>query len=156
MSEISEAFLIRAAAHSRGTTTLPTAKRWRNGVSDLDVTCTFLAMEGMGVRFTQSATGRWLPPTGQAGGVLAGVDTSVTIREMIRTGLVRTVGPAGMGQTVIPSKVHYRNIEDRSMTACLDPVEGMREGRVRTVDDLALVDCLECEAAVAAGGPRGL
>lgn len=155
MSEIKDAFIIRAGAHSRHDSLLTLASRWRNGVTDLDVTCVFYALEAETVPFIQSLDGRWLPPAGLAGGVLRGINTSVVVREMIRTGLVRAWGPATR-RRITPARVHLRDSVDRHVTACRDGVEGMREGRVRTVDDLTLVDCLECERAVALGSPRGL
>lgn len=156
MSEIKDAFLVRASAHARNDLALRPVQRWRNGVDDLGVAALLLAMEALGVRFSHTPTGQWIPQKGKAGGILHGVDTTATMREMIRTGLVRVVQMAGQDWAVIPARVHLRSPEYADLTACLSAVEGMREGRVRTVDDLALVDCLECEAAIAAGGPRGL
>lgn len=156
MSEIQERFLTRAAAHSRAEMSIRRFARWRDGVTDVQVAAVFYAMESLGVPFVRSLGGKWIPPQGMAGGILRDVMTTVTIKEMIRTGLARAWRDEDGTIRLLPSRVHLASVHDRNVTACHDPIEGMKEGRVRTVDDLTLVDCLECEASVARGGPHGL
>jgi len=150
-----ESFLIRAAAHARHAASLSRDKRFRNGITDDDVASVFLAMEALDVRLSLSPTGRWVPPVGKAGNVLRGVNITETVREMARTGLVTILPRYGVVRAR-PARVHFRDPEDGYLTLCHDPVEGLSQGRVRTVNDLTLVDCLECELAVATGTIRGL
>lgn len=156
-----ESFLIRAAAHARHAGGLTRDKRFRNGITDEDVSAVFLAMEAFEMRFTLVPTGRWVPSGGttidsmHGINVLRGIGVTETIREMVRTGLANTVPRYGVTRAR-PARVHLRDPENRSLTICHDPLESLPQGRVRIVDDLALVDCLECELVVATGIVRGL
>lgn len=146
-TERAEIFMARAAAHSRTVSDLARPQRWRNGVTDTDVAAVFYAMEAEGVRLSITATGRWLPPQGRAGGVLRGVDTSATVREMVRTGLLRHWLVEGVSQ-LAPARVHLEDAKAPHLSACRTPVESMPGGRIRLVGELVLVDCLECERAM--------
>lgn len=154
MSEMKDSFLVRAAAHSRAPVNLPHSARFRN-VTDEQVAGVFYLMEAEGQTFTYTRYDRWVADTSPVSRVLRKMDVDVVIREMIRTGLLRAWIDRD-GQHLIPARVHFRDLNQSHLTACRDSVEGMRSGRVRTVSDLTLVDCLECEAAVVRGGPRGL
>jgi hypothetical protein len=154
MNEINETFLTRATAHAQSYFCLTTVQRWRNGVTDEAVAGVLYAIEAEGVTFSLTGTGSWR--TRAFSEVLKGVDTSLAMREMIRTGLIRTWADRDGKTHLIPARVHLRDPGVRSESACRAPVTGMPGGRVRIVTDLALVDCLECEDAVARGGPRKL
>jgi hypothetical protein len=154
MNEINETFLTRAAAHSQSPMLLSPAQRWRNGVTDEAVAGLIYAMEAEGVRFSLSPTGSWRTRAFSA--ALAGVDTSLAMREMIRTGLIRAWADLNGKTCLTLARVHLRDPGVRSESACRAPIAGVPGGRVRIVTDMALVDCLECEDAVAKGGPRKL
>jgi hypothetical protein len=142
-----EAFSTRAAAHA---TAAPKAsQRWLAGVTDESVAVVLYAIEADHVEFYRDRTGRWHQPQGAR---YRSSMLSPTINEMIRTGLLRHVIERDVDY-LVPALVH---LFDHGQSACRFTGEDMGPMRARLVTDLALVDCLECEAAVARGGPRGL
>ena len=142
-------FAIRASAHAEDRRRLRTAQRFQRGVTNLDVAVTFAQLE-KGVPFTyHPATRRWTCP-----GIYGSSDRLTTIvAEMIRTGLLRQYEDE-TGWHLIPALTHYRGPDGNS--ACLFAGEDMGAMRSRLVDRMDLVDCLQCEAAVAQGQARGL
>lgn len=146
MSEITERYLIRAAAHSAAPEDLKLGQHWTQGVQDEDVAAVIYAMEALEIPLGRRRTGRWTMPTEVPHDVLPDIDVDIVISEMIRTGLVREWRAQGRYALTL-ARVHLRDPENRSQTICHDPVEGMDEGRVRIVSDMTLVDCLTCERA---------
>ncbi len=152
MTDERDALLIeRAAAHSTADR-LRSAQRWQSSVSDYEVAQVFLALEhGYVVR---RGAGRW------ATAYRLEMTTNrlqAAVDEMLRTALAREARTEH-GWRLIPALVHYRVRPEHypAHTACLYMGEGLGAMRVRLVDRLDLVDCLECEAAIARGGHRGL
>jgi hypothetical protein len=154
-----DSYVIRAAAHARADAALRFAQRFQKGVTDLDASHVMKALES-GAQPSRSSIGRWSLDVG--GGI--GWKVSTVVNEMIRTGLVRHIvyreGPSGLvSDVLIPALVHY-NIRDTvtglSRSACLFVGEDLGPMRARLVDDLALVDCLQCESVIATGNVRKL
>lgn len=146
--ERTEAFRVRAAAHSGEPQRA--AQRWLNRVNDLDVATVLYAIEANGAEPYRIKSGRWVSQ--HRGQVPTTHDLSTVINEMIRTGLLRHMIDFGVDY-LVPALVHLR---DGGMSSCRFTGEDLGPMRARLVDDLALVDCLECEATVARGAPRGL
>jgi hypothetical protein len=141
----------RAGAHAAAEAVLRPEQRLRFGVTDLDMARVMRALE-LGTTFTYAGGGDWLAPLGYS---IRGARLSRTIAEMLRTGLVRKVrNPLG-GSWLSPAPVHLRSPEDRNVSACLFPGEGLGAIRARLSDDLLDVDCLECERVVSTGVRRG-
>ncbi len=145
-----DAFITRASAHADARPNR--AQRWMHSVQDNEVAAVFFAMEHDAVTFDRNEYGRWRPskhinPSGRK--------VSIVVSEMLRTGLLRLADaePNTIPSVLIPARVHLR---DGRQTACRYHGEGLGSLRMRLVDDLALVDCLECEATVGRGGYRGL
>lgn len=157
LTEKDQRAIIRAGAHAAAEVVLRPAQRFMYGVTDLQVARVMRALEA-GVDFTYLGGTGWMAPLGH------GLNTPEwqrrlrrVIPEMIRTGLVRHYrGPLGGGGVLIPAPVHARNLDDRSISACLFVGEDRGPMRARLVDDLLNVDCLACEAALASGNARGL
>jgi hypothetical protein len=159
-----ESFLSRAAAHTRLPQDTPVSQRWRNKVTDEDVAAVLYAIESEGMDIRRSPlTGRWLADTSvmpwnanrKRQGL--GVHLSNVINEMIRTGLVTHWVERTPGEDIdhlVPARVHLADPDDPRYSACRWPMEDVGPMRTRLTRDLALVDCLECEAAVRRGGPR--
>jgi hypothetical protein len=148
-----EASIARAGAHAAAEYVLRVAQRFQHGVTDLDVARVMRAIE-VGHRPYMNMGHRWFMPSGFAPAGM-GWKLSTIINEMIRTGLVRHYRDRE-GDHLIPAPVHYRNHENRGVSACLFVGEDMGPMRARLVDRLDLVDCLACEQAIATGQPRGL
>lgn len=149
-----EGEIIRAGAHAAAPAVLRPAQRFQNGVDDLMVARVMRALEDGVVPYLRPVQGTWCAP---AGTPVSGLRNKLsnTIKEMIRTGLVRHFRDRE-GDHLIPAKVHARNRDDRNLSACLFTGEDMGPMRSRLADDLRLVDCLDCEAAIAQGQARGL
>lgn len=145
-----QTFRERAAAHSLASAVCRAAQRFQNGVTDLDVAIVFYAIEADGMMPRRLRSGRWV--SGPHGRIPTRHDLSAVVNEMIRTGLLRHVVECDEDY-LVPALVH---LLDGSRSACLFTGEDLGPMRSRLVSDLTLVDCLECEAAVARGGPRGL
>jgi hypothetical protein len=149
---------IRASAHAAAPAVLRAAQLFRDGVNDHYVAMVFYGLE-QGVKLYRNKAGRWRAPTGT---MLAGTVhwmLSTAVNEMIRTGLLRHVEYRHGAVTtdyLIPARVHLKDPADSTVSACRFVGEDLGPMRSRLVDDLSLVDCLECEDAVARGGPRGL
>lgn len=141
--------ILRAGAHAAAETVLRPAQRFLYGVTDLDVTRVMHKLE-QGTHLTLDGMGRWRASSGSAPERLGARTLSTVVQEMIRTGLVRHWRDRE-GDRLIPAKVHLRNSEHRTTSACLFTGENMGPMRSRLVDDLVLVDCLDCEQAVATG-----
>lgn len=144
---------MRAAAHAIAEANLRSAQRWQNRVTDLDVAAVLYMLEaGPGEGPYRIKSGRWVM---QHGVKVIGLvhDLSTVINEMIRTGLVRHVIDHEVDY-LVPALVHLCGRDGYS--ACHFTGEDLGPMRARLVNDLALVDCLECEAAVARGHARGL
>jgi hypothetical protein len=164
--ERTQAFIVRAGAHARALAITPRAQRWLEGVTDEDVAAVFYAIEAEGVRMHRGATGRWLADLSDRPWTVlrhrrgvVGRHLSVAVKEMIRTGLLRhwvERTPGGDVDHLIPALVHLKDPREPVWSACRFTGEDFGPMRSRLVEDLALVDCLECEQAVARGGPRGL
>jgi hypothetical protein len=146
-----EAAIIRAAAHSAAPATLRAPQRFCSGVTDLDLARVMRALES-GIRPYRNKGGRWFMPSGTAPTGL-GYKLSTIVNEMIRTGLVRHYRTRE-GDFLLPAPVHYRNHEDRGLSACLFVGEDMGPMRARLVDRLDLVDCGDCERVVSTGEIR--
>jgi len=127
------------------------AQRFQNGVTNLDVAIVFYAIEADGMMPRRLRSGRWV--SGPHGRIPTRHDLSAVVNEMIRTGLLRHVVERDEDY-LVPALVHLMDGSRRS--ACLFTGEDLGPMRSRLISDLTLVDCLECEAAVARGGPRGL
>lgn len=160
-TEVGQNFAIRAAAHSADDSVLRVAQRWHHGVSDLQVSRVFLALEYYRIRPYRNVAGRWYAPTGTS---LAGLNANLSpvIGEMIRTGLVRHWIDRE-GDHLIPAPVHLRErvVLDQPAqvfqhSACLFVGEDLGPMRSRMVDRLDLVDCLACCETVASGSSRKL
>lgn len=143
----------RAGAHAAAEAVLRAAQRLQHGVTDLDVARVMRAIE-LGHRPYRNRIGRWFMPSGTPAQAI-NFRMSHVINEMVRTGLLRHYVDRE-GDHFLPAPVHYRNPEDRNVSACLFVGEDMGPMRARLVDRLDLVDCLACEQAVATGTPRGL
>jgi hypothetical protein len=149
-----EAAVIRATCHTVDPEALERhAQHWTTGVTDLDVARVFYALE-QGVQPYRNRAGNWRAPLGSAL-IAMRHHLSVVVNEMIRTGLVRHYRDHE-GDHLIPALVHFRNADNARLSACLFTGEDMGPMRSRLVDRLDLVDCLNCEAAVASGNVRGL
>jgi hypothetical protein len=148
-----QAAIVRASAHAAAPLTLRRAQCFQGTVTDLDVARVMRSLES-GVRPYMNQARRWYMPVGTAPTGL-GWKLSTVINEMIRTGLVRHYRTRE-GDHLIPAPVHYRNHEDRGLSACLFVGEDMGPMRARLVDRLDLTDCLACEQAIATGTVRGL
>ena len=150
-------WLIRAAAHA-ASFPYRSAQRFQEGVTDADVALVMYALE-TGARPYRNRASRWLAPQDSAG-LFSGLrrNLSTVIHEMIRTGLVRHVRMHLEGRDVlVPAPVHLKDGEPGEWhSACLFTGEDLGPMRSRLVEDLALVDCLNCERTVALGHPRGL
>lgn len=142
-------FQTRAAAHADATPRPD--QEWQNLVTDLEVARVMYAIEADHIEFYRSSTRttRWLAPAGLRG---YGLRINMIIPEMIRTGLLRHVIEYGVDY-LVPALVHLR---DGRQSACRFTGEDLGPMRARLVDDLSLVDCLECEATVVRGHARGL
>lgn len=142
----------RAAAHvipnPRG------AQRWQHAVTDEDVAAVMYAIETGEADIWLNRAGRWV-----GGQWISQMRTPTRVRlhwvvsEMIRTGLLRHIRANGE-DALIPARVHYVDTDGWSM--CHFTGEDLGPMRSRLTDDFALVDCLECQAAVARGHARGL
>lgn len=145
--------IVRAAAHSAAPAVLRVAQRFQHGVDDLMVARVMRALE-TGAQPYRNATGRWRAPQGSG---LFGLSDRLTsaVNEMIRTGLLRHYVDRE-GDHLIPARVHARNLDDRNLSACLFTGEDLGPMRSRLTDDLAVVDCRDCEVAIARGQARGL
>jgi hypothetical protein len=151
LEERTNRFMIRATAHALAEPR--SAQRWQNRVTDLDVAGVLFAIEAEGIQPNRIKSGRWVSGRNL---IVTTHDLSTVISEMIRTGLLRHLmdrGPAGTEHHLIPARVH---LKDGQWSACRFTGEDLGPMRARLVDDLALVDCLECEQAVARGHARGL
>lgn len=156
-----DAYAIRAAAHSADPGVLRGLQRFQTYVTDLDVTVVMFAIE-RGARFKNNRVGGWVAPAGLTR--LSPARLSNTIREMIRTGLVRHYRDRN-GDHLIPALVHLRATTEAEYhghminvqhSACLFVGEDLGPMRSRLVDRLDLVDCLACEQVVSSGTVRGL
>lgn len=141
-------FTARAIAHVQMACLLAPDQQWRGEVTNASVAHVVFAIECLGVRFRRSTIGRWL---GDWGGVpaIGNYLLSPTIKEMIRTGLlVHQIEriPGTFVDHLIPAPVHALSICDGG-TACGKLARGPL--RLRLLSDLSLVDCLDCEAAIA-------
>jgi hypothetical protein len=143
----------RATAHARANILLRAAQRWHYNVTDADVAMVLYLLE-TGAQLYRNAAGSWQAPAEHRGykRTMSRPLNSV-VGEMIRTVLVRHVIQDGLRDVLIPALVHLR---DGDRSACLFTGEDIGPIRSRLVDDLSLVDCLECEATVARGHARGL
>jgi hypothetical protein len=142
-------FTKRAAAHALADPRA--AQRWQNQVTDEDVAALLYAIEAGDFQPYRIRSGRWVAPMGQHVAAMRH-DLSTVINEAIRTGLVRHVIQWQVDY-LVPALVHLR---DGDWSACRFTGEDMGPMRARLVDDLTLVDCLECEAVVSRGHARGL
>lgn len=143
-------FRERAAAHSMADVMLRPAQRWQHGVTDLDVAAVLYAIEADEIQPRRTRAGRWVSLEGQR--IKTTHDLSTIINEMIRTGLVRHIIDHG-DDYLVPALVHFM---DGWQSVCRFTGEDLGPMRARVVDNFALVDCLECEAAIGRGAPRGL
>lgn len=141
-----QSFIDRAAAHA---TAIPRAEqRWQHAVTDQDVALVMYAIERMAVDIYLNRAGQWV-----GWRVGTGIRLNWVVSEMIRTGLLRHVIQHGQHH-LVPALVHLKGPDGWS--ACHFTGEDLGPMRSRLVTDLSLVDCLECEAAVARGASRGL
>ena len=141
-------FLTRAAAHTLAEPRA--AQRWMFPIKDEDVAALLYGLEADEIQAYRIKSGRWVLPLGAR--LATRRDPSTIINEAIRTGLVRHLIEWNVDY-LIPALVHYR---DGGQSACRFTGEDLGPMRARLVDDLSLVDCLECEAVIARGHPRGL
>jgi len=153
-----QAYADRAGAHAAAESALRAAQRWQHGVTDLAVARVVYALE-RGTRPYRNRSGRWYAPTGSP---LAGMGQSLStvINEMVRTGIVRHWRDRE-GDHLIPAPVHLlvKDIEAPAgavlrHSACLFVGEDMGPMRARLIDQLALVDCGNCEQAICTGTIR--
>jgi hypothetical protein len=93
-----------------------------------------------GVRLYRTPHGRWCAPKGTTLNGLGRL--SAAVGEMIRTGLVRHWRDRN-GDHLVPAKVHLLAPDKRS--ACHFAGEDMGPMRSRLSEDMAIVDCLDCE-----------
>ena len=127
-------WITRSTAHSMPETMLHPDARWQRGVTDLDVARVMLAIE-RGTEITQGNGHRWVPPVGSR----MGQDVSIIVNEMIRTGLLIHHHTGAL----VPAKVHHAP-DGVHVSTCHTAGEGMGPKRVRLVESLGLVDCLDC------------
>lgn len=153
MTNLEQASIERAGAHAAAAAVLRAAQCFHHGVTDLDVARVMRAIE-MGHRPYRNHIGRWFMPSGTPAQAI-NFRMSHVINEMVRTGLLRHYVDRE-GDHFLPAPVHYRNPQDRNLSACLFVGEDMGPMRARLVDRLDLVDCLACERAIATGTTRGL
>jgi len=142
LSETDQRYATRAAAHAREPETLRPAQRFEPYVTDLAVARVMLALE-RGTEIRRNRLGRWFAPTGSP----LGRSVSTVVSEMIRTGLVRDYRNPSGEHVLIPAKTHKRvwDAPGVQRSLCLFTGEDLGPMRSRLVDEMDLVDCLECE-----------
>lgn len=146
-ADASHPLVARSTAHIVPTDTLTRSQRLQDHVSELDVARLMLAVEqGSAIKL---GLYRWAAPAGHPGAAMF----NRTVQEAIRTGLVRDYRDPGTGEHhLIPALVHLRDTDGTS--ACKFAGEGMGPMRARLLDELVLIDCLNCEQVVATGEVR--
>jgi hypothetical protein len=138
-SPLERTWIERAAAHCQPEDRLTPEARFRDGITDLDVTRVMLAIE-RGAVITQSVTGRWYAPSGTH---VDQQSLSRVVNEMIRTGLA----VHHLSGVLIPTLVHMDSWDEGMqwrVSACGVAGEGMGPKRVRLHASPGLVDCLAC------------
>lgn len=135
-----KAIIERAGAHAYAWKDLRAAQRLQHGVTELDVARVMCGLE-QGARLYLSRTNRWCAGRGSALHSLERL--SPTVHEMIRTGLVRHWRDRE-GDHLVPARVHFMGPDRKS--ACHFAGEDLGPMRARLSQDMAVVDCLECEA----------
>jgi hypothetical protein len=153
LNEADERYAVRAAAHAAEPSVLRAAQRFAPYVSDLAVARVMLALE-RGTEIHRNSIGRWFAPIGHP----LGRQVSTVIQEMIRTGLVRDYRQPNGEHVLIPAKTHLRVREELTAqhSLCLFAGEDLGPMRARLVDQMDLVDCLECEALASGTAVRRL
>jgi hypothetical protein len=146
---------IRAAAHAVAPALLRRAQLWQDHVKDHEVALIMYAIE-QGTVLYRNRAGRWIPPVGSPVTGYGHAQVNRIVNEMIRTGLLRHVVDRE-GDHLVPALVHLKDgAEGAWHSACLFTGEDLGPMRARLVDELYLVDCLECTDVVARGHARGL
>lgn len=145
-TELDEIAIERAGAHAAPKSALRRSQRFQR-VTDQDVARAMYLIE-KGTPFRLSPMGRWYGPTGAP--TFPGL--SQAIHEMIRTGLVRHLGPQ---QTVsrthglVPAPVHF--LDKDGFSACKFPGEDRGPMRARLTKDLQSADCKQCQHVISTG-----
>jgi hypothetical protein len=132
-------WITRASAHVQPEHLLNLAARFTKPVTEEGVARVMMALE-RGTPITQSGHGRWYAPTGSP---LKAASLSMTVQEMIRTGLV----VHHVSGALVPAKVHLARwdaMQARWTSASPEPGEWRGPKRVRLLEDRELVDCLAC------------
>lgn len=138
--------IARAGAHALPNEKLRREQRYRLGVSDLAVARVLELLE-RDVTFVRRLTRGW---TVRDSRITLNVPSIVS--EMLRMGLAREFEDQD-GWHLAPALVHLARDGE---SACRLDAEKLGARRVRLVDDLTLVDCLNCERAVSKNVIRGL
>jgi hypothetical protein len=149
------AYMTRAAAHSAPDRSLRAAQRFQHGVTNADVAALMWTLEVTPESLALHGT-RWVAKRGTPLRQ-ARRDTTTVVNEAIRTGLVRRwTAPDGAAQ-LLPARVHFQ-VWDGSYarSRCLFAGEDLSAMRARLVEELPLVDCLECQALALPDSLRGL
>lgn len=132
----------RSGCHAQPETTLRPAQKLLGAVTELDIARVMFGLES-GVRLYLTPNGRWCAPS--ASNLVYLTRLSQTVREMIRTGLVRHWRDRN-GDHLAPAKVHALGPD--GLSACHFPGETLGPMRSRLTRNMLLVDCLDCEEAV--------
>lgn len=134
----------RSGCHAQPESTLRPAQRLLGGVTELDVARVMHGLES-GVRLYLTPGGRWCAPTDTNLTYLSRL--SPTVKEMIRTGLVRHWRDRN-GDHLATAKVHLLGPD--GLSACHFAGETLGPMRSRLSRDMTVVDCLDCEQAAQA------
>lgn len=135
----------RAGAHAVAECLLAEAARFRDGVTDLDVSRLIHRIERGQTFVPAAAPGCWTLLTGR-GPRFTGL--SRVVREAMRVGLVHEdtvrTGPDVVRTILVAAPVHLRHPTlVRGQTACTASAQ-VPYGRFRTLPDRDLVDCSAC------------
>lgn len=136
--EIDLSRITRAGAHARPLDQLTRVQRFRRGVTDLDVARVFEMLEREEIPFHRRPSGPWVVRDPRLG-----LNVPVIVAEMLRTGLAREWHDEN-GDHLAPALVH---LDRGGYSACRFPGEDLGWLRVRLVQDLVHVDCLNCSYA---------